>query len=80
MLFCGNIPIYFKLFLKDHLQRNCQPYECETGHIRLIDVLTYSRYIYIMPRWKVYKGNLRRFEPNPPHIKISFEEMLKFRL
>ena len=39
MLFCKDISIYFKLFLEDHLQRNCQPYECETGHIRLIDIL-----------------------------------------
>ena len=26
-----------------------------------------------MPRWKVYKGTLRRFEPNPP-LKFSFEK------
>ena len=29
--------IYFKLFLEDHQQRNCQPYECETGHFGLIN-------------------------------------------
>ena len=27
-----------------------------------------------MPRWKVYKGNLRRFETSPPILKFLFEK------
>ena len=73
------MPLYFKLLLVDHPLKNCQPYECETGHNTLsgifIDILTYQiTYNYMMPKLNGYKGNLRRFETKPPILSILFEK------
>ena len=60
----SNISPFMKLGDDTHLdqQRNCQPYECETGHIRLIDILTYSSDIKPQIRRFIKVINLRRFE------------------
>ena len=34
---------FCKLFLVDHHQSDCQPYECNTGHIKNNDILAQIR-------------------------------------